>query len=645
MPFTNPFRYFPDQAVVKAAEEVMARIDSSDELREAFSEGKMLGVLIVELPAFRHACQSKGRQAAVAEMPFSSACLPLHQIPGFHDFIQDSPHVIPDTLHVIPDYHDSIPGSRHVIPDLIRDLHTNNRTGYLAAFSGSVSGRSVIDGFVPPVFDLLDPSGYFKIKEAEITAINQKIHFRETSSPLSALKQELADAERDRDEEIGLIKARMAVSKRERDEIRMEVSDSSRMAELIRESQFEKAELRRLKLSWEERISRLKDELNALTDEIHDLKVLRAKKSDELQEWIFKQYIVHNALGDESSILDIFAAQGLVPPGGTGDCAAPKLLEHAFRNGLKPIAMGEFWYGKSPETAVRTHGHFYPSCTSKCGPLLGFMLRGMEISEDTGHSGCTCDDHCRPSSGHRSTTGRDGHELEIIYEDEVLIAVNKPSGMPSVPGLDGRVSAYEILRETFGELFTIHRLDMDTSGILLFAKTAEAAVNIQKQFENHTVRKTYLARLSAADKHWGISGPEFPVGDKPEHSAKRESGPSIRSTAELSVGSKGRIELPLSPDYDERPRQKVDFAQGKAAVTDYEVTGLGEDGSLDIVFHPLTGRTHQLRIHAAHTLGLNRPILGDPLYGGSPAPRLHLQAASITFRHPTTNRKVCIELQ
>ncbi len=518
--FTDPFRYSPHPAVVKAAEEVMERIDSSPELREAFSEGKMLGILLYVIPNLTGNCHA----------------------PVIH---------------------------------------------YLAAFSGSVAGRSHIEGFVPPIFDLLDPSGHFKIREAEITAINQKILFRETSSHLSSLKQELADAERDRDEEIGLMKARMAISKRERDEIRMEVSDSSRMAELIRESQFEKAELRRLKLSWEERISLLKEDIRSFTDGIKVLKALRAKKSDELQDWIFRQYIVHNTLGEEASIMDIFVREGLVPPGGTGDCAAPKLLEYAFRNGLKPIAMGEFWYGKSPETAVRTHGHFYPSCTSKCGPLLGFMLKGMDISED-------CHEY------------ESGHTLSTIYEDEVLIAVDKPSGMPSVPGLDGRVSAYEIMKQSSAELYTVHRLDMDTSGILLFAKTREAAAELQRQFESHKVRKTYKARLSAADKA---------LPDK---------------------GKRGTIELPLSPDYDERPRQKVDFMQGKPAITEYEVTGVNEDGTVDIIFHPVTGRTHQLRVHSAHILGLARPILGDLLYGGAAAAFLHLHAREISFIHPTT---------
>ncbi len=581
MAFTDPFRYFPDPLVVRAAEEVIARIDSSEDLRPAFSEGKMLGVLIVECPASRQPCQSKGRQAAVAEIPFSPAGPSLHTN-----------------------------GSLHVIPGLTRDQHTGNELCYLAAFSGSVGGRSIIEGFAPPVYDLLDPAGHFKIREAEITSINQRIDSLSTSPELTALKSELAAAERDRDVEISSMKARMAISKRERDEIRRELSDPSRLADLIRESQFEKAELKRLKAFWENRISGLKMETEKIEDEISILKRKRSKMSDELQEWIFRQYIVHNALGEESSIMDIFAAEGLVPPGGTGECAAPKLLEYAFLNGLKPLAMGEFWYGKSPETAVRTHGHFYPSCTSKCGPLLGWMVRGLDTSE------------CMNNAHHATPN--------IIYEDEVLVAVDKPSGMPSVPGLDGRESAFEILKRSVGELFVVHRLDMDTSGVLVFAKTASAAVEIQKQFESQTVEKVYKARLSASE------------GQKTGCFGQTYTDSGLNRGFRLKVGDKGRIELPLSPDYDERPRQKVDFSQGKAAVTDYEIVGQGQDGCLDILFRPRTGRTHQLRVHAAHTLGLGCPILGDPLYGGRPAPRLHLHACLISFLHPATGQMITL---
>lgn len=508
--FTNPFRYAPHALVRLAASHVMERIEASKALSEAFSEGKMLGVLVV--------------------------------------------------------------GSA-------------SGTGFLAAFSGNAGGRNFIEGFVPPMYDLLDPAGHFKIREAEITALGKRIKAVENSGQLAELREELASIQQRRDEEIGLMKARMAVSKRERDELRLNASDEGQLAKLVRESQFEKAELKRMRLGWEERIAEVRERLEHATAEVTSMKASRAAMSDELQKWIFRQFIVHNALGEQASIGEIFAEQGSVPPGGTGECAAPKLLEYAYRNGLQPLAMGEFWYGPSPDTAVRTHGHFYPSCTSKCGPLLGFMMRGLDIMPDA--------DICS--------------EPFVIHEDEHLIAVSKPSGMPSVPGLDGRQSLQEWLEAGYSAtIHAAHRLDMDTSGVMVFAKTAEAAVHLRRQFEEHSVRKTYMARLS--------------------------DGPSL--------ATRGRIELPLGPDYDERPRQKADISQGKAAITDYELIRINPDGTADVLFSPITGRTHQLRVHSAHTLGLGRPILGDLLYGAHSvgrhvvSPRLCLHALSITLRHP-----------
>ena len=312
--------------------------------------------------------------------------------------------------------------------------------------------------------------------------------------------------------------------------------------------------------------------------------------SEKLQDWIFRQYIVHNFIGEKSSIASIFATSGLIPPGGTGECAAPKLLEYAWRNHLQPLAMGEFWYGNSPDTAVRTHGHFYPSCTSKCGPLLGFMLKGLNIHKED------ADYTTRPY---------------VTYEDNAIIIVEKPPGMPSVTGLDNKTSLNEWLEKRNGAVVhTVHRLDMDTSGIMVYGKTHEAAVNLRRQFEAHSVKKTYIARVGYQD--WSA----------------------------LKSGIKNCIDLPLSADYDERPRQKVDFSQGKDALTEYEVISVNEDGTVDLKLHPKTGRTHQLRVHCAHKLGLGSPILGDRLYGGAEAERLFLHAYEITFIHPSSDQKV-----
>ena len=464
------------------------------------------------------------------------------------------------------------------------------KTEFLYGFSGNVGGRSMIDGFVPPIFDLTAPDGEFKKGEAELNALNRLIASLEDSDELDSARKELSEAIQSRDTETARMKEHMAESKRRRGALRKDCSDSAELELLIKESQFEKAELKRLKLRWEERIASARVSLERLQSEIDILKSRRASMSDKLQKRLFEQYMVMNACGEWSSIRDIFAAEGLVPPGGTGECAAPKLLQYAYTHGMKPLHMGEFWYGKSPEGPVRTHGHFYPSCTSRCGPLLGFMLKGLE---------------CRGPEEEATIFG----EPAIIYEDEAVIIVSKPSGMPSVPGLDGRTSLLEWLTDISAkpaaQIHTVHRLDMDTSGIMVFAKSAAAAVFLRRQFEDHTVIKCYKARLSPADDA-------------------------------SAIPADGKIKLPLSPDYDERPRQKVDITQGKEAVTEFVVQSVNADGTVDILFQPLTGRTHQLRVHSAHTLGLGRPIVGDMLYGGSPADRLCLHAASISFIHPST---------
>ena len=512
------------------------------------------------------------------------------------------------------------------------------RTGFLAAFSGTVKGpegrvTASVDGFVPPIIDLTEDNGHFKRNEAVITQMNKAIDILSACPEFEDLKKELQEASEKRDAEIENLQNRIRFSKMQRDEIRSETADPGKLDELIRESQFQKAELKRCKDRWKSHISEIKDRINEFEDTINDLKARRSAKSDTLQKWIFENAIVNNGAGESSSIWEIFSREGLIPPGGTGDCAAPKLLNYAFFHGLEPLAMGEFWYGTSPDTAVRTHGHFYPSCTSKCGPLLGYMMKGLRSPVEPvmtyRHplmSGVTQKSEATESSL-PTTFGN-------LYEDESIIVVEKPSGMPSVPGLDGRISLQEILTSGMagrnesspGTIHAVHRLDMDTSGVMVFAKSAEAAVNLRRQFEDHTVRKTYMAKVSA-------------------------------DTDIPSKTGKGAIDLPLSPDYDERPRQKVDFTQGKPAHTEYETIRTNEDGTSDILLYPYTGRTHQLRVHCAHHLGLGRPIVGDLLYGGHSVyecnsgncmethtkgipERLCLHALSITFLHPETGQEL-----
>lgn len=334
------------------------------------------------------------------------------------------------------------------------------------------------------------------------------------------------------------------------------------------------------------------------------------EESVRLQEWLFGQYIVSNARGEQLSINDIFAMRGLVPPGGTGDCAAPKLLQYAYSHGLKPLAMGEFWYGASPASEVRRQGAFYPSCTGKCGPLLGFMLQGLDVEPNP----LDCD--------HLWQLG----DPVIHFEDSSIVVVDKPAGMLSVPGRTSRGNLLEWLSQRCGcHILECHRLDMDTSGLMVFAKTPEAQAAIRRQFEGREVHKQYLARLCPA--------------------AADAKGLESLSPRPLKPGESGKISLPLMLDYYDRPRQKVDFENGKPAVTDYEVLRELPGGILEVRFTPYTGRTHQLRVHAAHPLGLGRPILGDRLYGGQMpgTDRLMLHSSLLAFRHPVTGSRMQFE--
>ncbi|MCR5352584.1 MAG: RluA family pseudouridine synthase [Bacteroidales bacterium] len=321
----------------------------------------------------------------------------------------------------------------------------------------------------------------------------------------------------------------------------------------------------------------------------------RKAASAELQTWIFEQYRVSNARGETIPIREVFARRGLVPPGGTGDCAAPKLLQYAYSHGLTPIAMGEFWYGASPASEVREQGRFYPSCTGKCGPLLSFMLEGLTVEPN-------------PLDREYTTEA----EPRILHADDDILVVCKPSGMLAVPGRTRAISLLDWLRARYGEVHSCHRLDMDTSGVMVFARNLPAKVELERQFAEREVVKTYRARLVSGNK---------PFGHAP----------------------RGTIALPLALDYYDRPRQMVDREHGKLAVTEYEVLAQLPDGEIDIRFRPKTGRTHQLRVHAAHADGLGRPIKGDRLYGSPDGGRLWLHAETLTIHHPASGEEMCFE--
>ena len=477
-----------------------------------------------------------------------------------------------------------------------------NQIGYLAAFSGNLGGKNLHPYFVPPVYDLLQPEGFFKIEEEQISAINIRIRELENSSSYLDSKEKWKIETEQAKAVLNQAKAELKMAKEAR-EIRRQSSpelSEEEQASLIRESQYQKAEYKRLEKEWKKRLEELETEVRHFDIEIERLKTERKERSAALQRKLFEQFRMLNAQGEVKDLYTIFEQTvQKVPPAGAGECALPKLLQYAYLHQLKPLAMAEFWWGDSPKNEIRHHGYYYPSCKGKCEPILQHMLQGLEVDENP-----------------LLNPVHEEEELEIVFEDEWLLVVNKPAGMLSVPGkAEDRDSVYHRLKKKYPEAtgpMIVHRLDMATSGLLLVAKTKKVHQDLQAQFANRSIKKRYVAVLD------GIV---------------------------LSERT-GRIELPLCLNPLDRPRQIVSKEYGKEAITEYKIISESEkiidesERSINeprkytrIVFYPLTGRTHQLRVHAAHPEGLGCPILGDELYGKK-ADRLYLHAEYIEFRHP-----------
>ena len=486
-----------------------------------------------------------------------------------------------------------------------------NQIGYLAAFSGNLAGKNLHPYFVPPVYDLLQPEGFFKIEEEQISAINIRIRELENSSSYLGSKEKWKIETEQAKAVLNQAKAELKMAKEAR-EIRRQSSpelSEEEQASLIRESQYQKAEYKRLEKEWKKRLEELETEVRHFDIEIERLKTERKERSAALQRKLFEQFRMLNAQGEVKDLYTIFEQTvQKVPPAGAGECALPKLLQYAYLHQLKPLAMAEFWWGDSPKNEIRHHGYYYPSCKGKCEPILQHMLQGLEIDENP-----------------LLNPVHEEEELEIVFEDEWLLVVNKPAGMLSVPGkAEDRDSVYHRLKKKYPEAtgpMIVHRLDMATSGLLLVAKTKKVHQDLQAQFANRSIKKRYVAVLD------GIV---------------------------LSERT-GRIELPLCLNPLDRPRQIVSKEYGKEAITEYKIISESEkiidesERSINeprkytrIVFYPLTGRTHQLRVHAAHPEGLGCPILGDELYGKK-ADRLYLHAEYIEFRHPIYGDILCIQ--
>ncbi len=502
--------------------------------------------------------------------------------------------------------------------------------GFLAAYSGLLGGRNDWPYFVPPVFDAQQPDGHFKRTEREISAINREIAAIEHDPEYLQSVEQHEQTKKRLQAEVDAFKAEVDAAKARRDARRKsgEPLSEEEQVEMIRESQFMKAELRRRRKAMEQAGSTLNTQHSTF---LKSLQRKRKQMSDELQRWLFSAYRMLNAKGEERDLIDIFREYThAMPPAGAGDCCAPKLLQYAYLHHLRPVCMAEFWWGESPVSEIRHHLHYYPACRSKCLPILTHMLKGLDVAPN-------------PLAQKRHTA-----EPRVLYADEYIMVVDKPAGMLSVPGKAESVrsefsdSANISVEEYFANnsklkiqnskfLKAAHRLDMDTSGLLVLARTEEAYVELQRQFASRETVKRYEAVLSGV----------------PTQNSKLK---TQNSSAQPS-GCLEAISLPLIADINDRPRQRVDMEHGKPALTLYNIvevravdantavaytTKKVDKGRTLIHLYPKTGRTHQLRVHCAHPLGLACPILGDPLYGIERADRMYLHAAELTFRHPVT---------
>lgn len=470
---------------------------------------------------------------------------------------------------------------------------SNGQTGYLAAFSGNLCGSNSHSFFVPPVYDLLKPDGFFKIEEEQISAINHQIGQLQNCDRYLELQQKMERETASSQQALSEARKVLKAAKEKREQRRLHRPNENEQVSMIRESQYQKAEFKRLERYWKEQISEIKTELESFSSQIEALKAERRNRSAALQQKLFQQFNFLNAKGETKNLCAIFEETvQKTPPAGAGECAAPKLLQYAYLSGLSPIAMAEFWWGESPKTEIRHHGYYYPSCRGKCEPILRHMLQGLDVE---------------PAPSERYSLSQ--NMPEILFEDQWLLVLHKPEGVLSVPGKSEEQSIYSLLRARYPEAtgpLVVHRLDMATSGLLLAAKTQEVHRHLQAQFENRSIKKRYIALLD---------------GILPEE--------------------EGVIDLPICPDYLDRPRQMVNEELGKTAITRYRVMDR-KNGQTRIAFFPLTGRTHQLRVHAAHPLGLNCPIVGDELYGRK-AERLYLHAEYLEFIHPVSGQRMVIE--
>jgi len=474
--------------------------------------------------------------------------------------------------------------------------------GYLSAFSGNLAETNQLPGFVPPVFDMLTDGSFFRTGQVEINQINHRISELESNPDITLFEKELADVISASETAIENHRLKMTEARKLRKLKRKDAVETltpEAAAEVVeqlgQQSVIEKLQLRDLKLHWDAQIETAQQNLNSVTDELNRLKEQRKAQSNALQTKLFEQFSFLNQAGAEKSLQAIFSATPRqVPPAGAGECAAPKLLHYAFKHGFTPLALAEFWWGASPKSEIRKHGQYYPACQGKCQPILGHMLEGMTLDENP-----------------LLTNPAAGKTLDILYQDDDMLVLNKPSGFLSVPGKNIEDSVAFRMEQMFPQArghLIVHRLDMATSGLMVIALTKKAHKRLQKQFIGREVEKRYEALLDG----------------------------------ELAEDS-GLIDLPLRGDYDDLPRQLVCHEHGKPAQTRWQVIERRQ-GKTRLHLFPLTGRTHQLRVHCAHMAGLGTPITGDDLYGLK-AERLHLHAGYLALNHPISREPLVFEVE
>lgn len=469
--------------------------------------------------------------------------------------------------------------------------------GFFSAFSGKLADQNLLPGFVPPVFDMLTEEGFFLEESDAINTANAEYEAFSANPEMAQLKVEIqidrATYQQEENIHRQVIIANRAERKQQRKQGEKMLNPEQLkvlLSDLGKQSVAEKNILKYLKQAWDEKLAVKVARLTELEQKLAKLKEQRRDLSNVLQHKLHKQYCFLNSLGVRRDLVDIFSnTTNPVPPAGSGECAAPKLLQYAYKHGYQPIALAEFWWGTSPKSEVRQHKQFYPSCNSKCHPILSHMTQGLDVEPNP-----------------LAKNWAEDKELEILFQDEAIVVVNKPSGLLSVPGKTIKDSVYTRLQAMFPDAegpFVIHRLDMATSGILVLALTKRANKSLQKQFITRDVKKRYIALLEGE-----LTEPE------------------------------GEIHLPMRGDPDDRPRQLVCFEHGKPAETYWQLIKV-KDGCSKVYMSPNTGRTHQLRVHSAHNKGLNMAMVGDGLYGKK-ANRLHLHAEMLELTHPYTKERM-----